>query len=295
MKHFQHKVFLIIIFLVWQLSAQERFKDIVFNKITSETYTYKDTLKLDFYWSNKDQSHNKPLLILVHGGGFSSGKRYNPLEKKFCTDMAKRGYAVASISYHLTRKGKSFGCDYPSEGKIKTFNSVSRDIIDATSFLVGKANLLMIDPTKIVLIGSSAGAEAVLNTVYQSHKNSHIKYSGVVSFAGALTNLDGITPETAVPSVFFHGEKDNLVPYGVAPHHFCKEGASGYLMLFGPQAIAEKLRTLNKSYLVVHDPKGNHDWANKSYKYTNEIADFIAEAIIKQNKIQSNFQISTTR
>ena len=122
-----------------QIKAQERFKDVVFNTVKSETFTYSDTLQLDFYSSKQDMLAQKPLLILVHGGGFSSGKRDNPMEKEFCREMAKRGYAVASMSYHLTRKGKSFGCDYSSEGKIETFDSVTNDILDATDFLIQKS------------------------------------------------------------------------------------------------------------------------------------------------------------
>ncbi|MCM5662856.1 alpha/beta hydrolase [Galbibacter mesophilus] len=292
-------IVLIFTFFIWQLSAQERFKDIVYKEVSSKTFTYKDTLQLDFYDSdvdsknekNKFQLVKKPLLMLVHGGGFASGKRDNPLEKKFCEDMARRGYAVASISYHLARKGKSFGCDYASEGKTKTFDSVTEDIVSATKFLQEKSSELEFDPNKIILVGSSAGAEAVLNTVFVENKHQGIHYAGVVSFAGAVISLDGLTNENAVPSIFFHGEKDNLVPYGVAPHHFCKEDAPGYLLLYGPEAMSEKLEALGESYLLVHDPNGNHDWANIGYRYTQEIANFVAETIIKGNKIQSNLEI----
>ena len=282
------------LFVTMQIKAQERFKDVVFNTVKSETFTYSDTLQLDFYSSKQDMLAKKPLLILVHGGGFSSGKRDNPMEKEFCREMAKRGYAVASMSYHLTRKGKSFGCDYSSEGKIETFDSVTNDILDATDFLIQKSKNLKFDPSQIVLVGSSAGAEAVLNTVYMPN-SSKIKYAGVVSFAGALVSLEHLTKETAIPSVFFHGKKDNLVPYYIAPHHYCKPNQPGFLTLFGAKAITEKLQKLGASYLLATDPEGNHEWANLAYKFTDEIADFISNAIIHKEQITYNLQLASKK
>lgn len=295
-------VLLVALFLLsLQIEAQQ-YKDYVSDEVTSETFTYSDTLNLDFYSSEENITSKRPLLILVHGGGFSSGKRDNPLEKKFCIDMARRGYAVASMSYNLTRKGKSFGCDYSSVGKMVTFNSVTKDILNATSFLTDKASTLNFNANKIILVGSSAGAEAVLNTVYMqgSPKTKDVpfgavKYAGVVSFAGALVSTDYITEKNVIPSIFFHGKKDNLVPYYIAPHHYCKPTSPGFITLFGAKAITDKLNKLGGSYLLATDPEGNHDWANLAYNYTDEIAGFISETIVNKKHIVSNIQVSSKK
>ncbi|WP_335964479.1 alpha/beta hydrolase [Galbibacter sp. PAP.153] len=284
--------------------SQERYKDAIFSEIDSETYTYIDSLQLDFYHANDDKATIKPLLLLVHGGGFSSGKRNNPVEKQFCVEMAKKGYAVASMSYRLTRKGTAtgFGCDCPSEEKIKTFNASSEDVLSATKFLISKSKTLKINPKKIILVGSSAGAEAVLNTVYMKESNTtqdltygNIAYAGVISFAGAIVDIDDLNEKNAIPAFLFHGIKDNLVPYGQAAHHYCDEGTPGYLMLYGSKPIADKLSALGVSYILATDPEGNHDWANLAYGYTNEIANFIEEAILNNKKIQSNIQLSSKK
>ena len=71
------------------------------------TMTYADTLKTDIYFvpqMRKDQ--RSPLILLVHGGGFTSGNRDGELESAFALDMAQRGYVVASMSYDLVRKGQ---------------------------------------------------------------------------------------------------------------------------------------------------------------------------------------------
>ncbi|MEX0315424.1 MAG: alpha/beta hydrolase [Allomuricauda sp.] len=280
------------------IHGQQRYLDSIFSKIKLETLVYSDTLLLDFYASPEDTVAKKPLIMLVHGGGFASGKRNNPFEQKFCMDMAQRGYAVASISYHLTRKGKSFGCDCPAIEKVSTFQSVSEDVLLATQYLVQNHVTLGFDANNIILVGSSAGAEAVLNTIFmKNHKDfkslpyGQSQFAGVISFAGAVINVDYITKETAVPTMLFHGVMDRLVPYDTAPHHYCAESMPGYLMLNGSKAIAQKLRSLCVPYTLCFDEKGNHDWANLAYNRTDDIAKFVKSIILDGIAAQSEIRL----
>lgn len=265
--------------------------------VSKQTFVYADTLKLDFYSSKAVITANRPLLVLVHGGGFSSGKRDNPLEVEFSKKMASQGYAVASISYSLTRKGKSFGCDCPSEEKIKTFVAAAEDVSKALGFLKANRKQLAFNPGKIVLIGSSAGAEAVLNYAFLAkHKQfKHIKrhdIAAVVSFAGAILNAGLISKNNALPMLFFHEKKDNLVPFTTAPHHFCQPTDTGYLMLDGPETIAKKLKELNTPYVLAVDENGNHDWANTAYKKTDLVTTFIEEAVMKGKLVTKEIDLS---
>lgn len=279
--------------------TQERYIDAIFSQFNKETYTYSDTLQLDFYSSKSDTVANRPLLFLVHGGGFASGKRDNDLEQTFCEKMVKRGYAVASISYRLTRKGKSFGCDCPTKDKLETFLKASEDILNATRFLVDRSSSLKFDTNKIILVGSSAGAEGVLNTAFLQHHHDfstltydNLKFSGVISFSGALLDARYITDENAIPSLLFHGKKDRLVPFGSAPHHFCDESSPGFLLLDGSQSIAKRLKHLDQAYTLAIDPEGNHDWANLSYSYIDIITHFIKKTIIDGEWQQSIIKVS---
>lgn len=85
----------------------------------------------------------------------------------------------------------------------------------------------------IIICGSSAGAEPVLSTVYNlpplREDESPIYYAGGIAMAGAITDISRITGESAIPSMFFHGTCDNVVPYGTAPHRYCQQGKEGYL------------------------------------------------------------------
>src|SRR5690606_8778561 len=137
----------------------------IFEKVQQQTYTYADTLKLDFYDAKEDLLDKRPLLVVVHGGGFSVGQRDNPTEVKFSEAMAKKGYTVASVSYRLTRKGKAtgLGCDCPVEDKVETIKMSGEDILKSLHCLKKRNDICKIDFNRVIVIGSSGGAEAVVN------------------------------------------------------------------------------------------------------------------------------------
>jgi len=295
----KEKFLFILVFVSLSINAQERYLETVFKGVGAETFSYYSNLELDVYTPLNDTETNRPLILLVHGGGFSGGKRDNPLERSFSEDMAQRGYVVASISYRLTRKGKGFGCDCPKEEKRDTFLKASQDIYRATEFLIEQSTSLGVDPNQIILIGSSAGAEAVLNAAFMQNDPEYsaileapIQFAGVISFAGALLSVSEITAKNAVPSLFFHGKKDRLVPYKTDAHHYCDPDAKGYILLDGSKTIAKKLWKLKVPTQLVNDPKGNHDWANIPYKRPDHISKFIWKTIIKREKIKKRVRLT---
>ncbi|MEM7381789.1 MAG: alpha/beta hydrolase, partial [Bacteroidota bacterium] len=282
--------------------GQQRYRETVFSEIQVLTLNYADTLKLDFYSAKKDTEIKRPLILLVHGGGFAIGTRDNDLERGFSEAMAGKGYTVASISYRLTRKGRSFGCDCPAKEKVETFKAATEDILRATKYLTDRATELGFDKEQIILAGSSAGAEAVLNTAFMRHHlefrslpYTDISFAGVISFAGAMLDADYIQSENAVPTLMFHGKKDNLVPFAQAPHHYCDPDATGYIILDGSDSIAEKLKELHCSYQLMYDPDGNHDWANLAYSYTDSIAEFIQKTVLEDQLIQSEIKLQPNK
>ena len=263
--------------------------------IEKKTLTYKDTLGLDLYWDKEKSAESKPLIILVHGGGFSQGKRDNATEAEFCRKMAEQGYLSASISYRLTRKEDSFGCDLSSEKKIETFVAAAEDLSDAYHFIKGQEDLRF-DEKKVILVGSSAGAETILNAIYMKGHPAFrgvktFEVAGLISFAGAVINLDYIRPENSLPTLLFHGEKDDLVPYGTDAHHFCANEKPGYLILSGSAAIAERLAVNRSSYTFYFDPMGDHAWADEAYLFDAEIVNFIEKSVLAQQFNQQKIQL----
>jgi len=204
--------------------------------------------------------------------------------------MAQRGYAVVSISYQLTMQNLGFGCTTKSTDKIRAFNKASEDISFAVKYILENKNKFNIDEDKIILAGSSAGAEAVLNLAYVYNNKilpKRFKFAGVISMAGAIISLKNINNKKAIPTQLFHGTKDKLVPYNIAPHDYCKKKDKGYLILYGSKAIANKLNKLNEPYYIYTIKKGDHSWAGRPmYECVNDMIDFIYFDVLKKRKRQ---------
>lgn len=295
-------MFTIFILFSVQLFSQVRYLDQIKDEIIKETFTYvsKDgqDLDLDVYRPEFDAEYERATIIYVHGGGFQRGERDNERITTFCTQLAERGYVAASISYRLTRKDteSGFGCECPAEEKMNTFYAAMEDIQDATFFLIQNRESLGIDAQQIILAGSSAGAEAVLNAAYQPPycyglDSGPVSYAGVMSMAGAVPDTIGIYDESAIPSLFFHGTDDPLVPYATAPHHYCEKEAPGYLVLHGPKTISRKLEQLNVPFWLHTTCGGGHEMASKPMtEYFDEIVEFCFNFVIK-NAGESKFTV----
>ena len=90
-----------------------------------------------------DQLHGpSPLVIFVHGGGFSSGDKRDVGPK--LTPLLRSGYAVASVDYRLAPQA--------------VFPAAARDVEAAVRFLRFHAPEWGIDPDRFALWGESAGA-----------------------------------------------------------------------------------------------------------------------------------------
>ncbi|QGY45986.1 alpha/beta hydrolase fold domain-containing protein [Maribellus comscasis] len=283
----------LILFSTTTIIAQERYQELISDEVSVQTLTYTskdgENLDMDIYLPEYDAETERATIIYVHGGGFRVGQRDSEDIQKFCSELAKYGYVTASISYRLTRKDKEggFGCDCPAEDKINTFYAAVEDLQDATFFLIQNRFEFGIDPQKIIIAGSSAGAETVLNTAYQPPycyglDSGPVSYAGVIGMAGAIPDTTVIYEESAVPSLLFHGTDDNLVPYATAPHHYCKEGSPGYLILHGSYTITQKLDQLEVPYWLHTSCGAGHEMANKPMKeYLNVITDFCYNYVIK--------------
>jgi hypothetical protein len=144
-------------------------------------------------------------------------------------------------------------------------------------------------------MGTSAGAEAVLNLAYVYHNKTlpkNYKFAGVISMAGAIVSIENITKKTAIPTQLFHGTDDKLVPYHIAPHHYCNKTDVGYLTLYGSKAIADKLKSIDKSYYFYSIKNGDHSWSGRPmHECTQEILDFLYYDVLKNKKRQTEIHI----
>ncbi|WP_324026316.1 carboxylesterase family protein [Maribacter sp. BPC-D8] len=268
--------------------------------VQMKTYNYADTLQLDFYSIPSKDMELKPTVVLVHGGGFTAGQRNGGDEKGLSTYLATKGFNVASINYRLSRKGKSFGCDCPTSIKIDTYVEAVADLSKAINYLTKDSLPFKADPAKIFLIGSSAGAETVLNFQFMryDYRFKRLPYpnanvAGVVSLSGAVLDENYIDTTNKTPLLFFHGVKDSVVPYDTNPHRFCKPTDVGYLQINGPKAIAERLSEIDGSYKVYFNEEGGHEWASLGFKFPELIYEFLAD-VLRGDATMKDFESITS-
>ena len=260
----------------------QKYLDSLYGKAIVSTHTYKslDGIKLEFdYYKPEGASGKLPLIIYVHGGGFNSGTRNSQGIQYFAKRLVKRGYAVASISYRLTLKDAGAECEITAEQKKEAIIGGSHDVVQAFKYIKDNASLFAINESKVILMGSSAGGEAVLNVAYgldYSEMIGDFTFAGVISMSGALLSLDSITAEKAVPTQLFHGMSDEIVPFKKASHYYCKRSEPGYCIMYGSKLIANRLKGLGSSYYLFAIKGGTHSWAGvPTKKCFTEIMDFL--------------------
>ncbi|NRD19295.1 alpha/beta hydrolase [Winogradskyella eckloniae] len=265
-----------------------------------KTYTYAikgiDTLKMDVYTpENIKETDSLPVVVWMHGGGFSGGSRAGTDEKNMANFAASKNYIGVSISYRLLRRGTKtgFGCKCSKEDKLFTFNQGVLDFLDATQFIYENSKTLQVDTSKIVAAGSSAGAEIILHTVFMkrfflSNDTAYdsINYAAAISFSGAILNSEDITTSNAIPTVLFHGTDDTTVPFGTAPHHNCLPNKAGYMMLDGPNTIVKKLEDLETPYYFNIVKGGAHEVASVNINDLDDVFYFLDKTVRKNDVIQ---------
>lgn len=284
--------------------SQSLYVDTVFDSIKVETFKYSkinDTiLKMDIYSPKNDSSVVRPLLLIVHGGGFDTGMRNDPSIVYMAHKIAQKGYVVASIDYRLLAANENLSCDISKKFKLKTFEKAAEDIMEALLYIVKYKHDFKIDENKIILFGSSAGAETILNLTYnknlvinQNYITSTPKIAAVISVSGAILDISLITDLNAVPGVFYHGTDDQVVPYALGSHHSCTSNDNGYLIEFGSKAIVEKLEQQKSSFLFYSYLKRKHDIFNLPPDDFHQAFVFIRKVVFDkafyQSRILENF------
>lgn len=253
------------------------------------------TLKLDLIQPKNDSIKTpRPLLIFMHGGSFMAGIRNKEDILQYCESWAQRGYVVATITYRLTLKGKSFHCDLSQEEKIQTFQHAVLDLHHATQFLLERKTEFNIDPDLVILSGNSAGAEAVLQGAFfrkdqliEDILPKNFNYAATISHAGAMTDTSLIDKKNMIPLALLHGTCDQWVPYASDYHHYCAENTPGALLLHGALSIKKRMENLEGSYFLYSECGADHS-VNKTslVGQLDNVVDFIFESVINKKKVQ---------
>ncbi|MDA9126762.1 alpha/beta hydrolase [Flavobacteriaceae bacterium] len=187
-------------------------------------------LKMDVYFPNTDidTQEKRPLILLIHGGGFTGGAResmsYHSME------LSKRGFVVATISYRLGYNREVFG-DIQ-----KAVYRAQQDANSALRYMASQKEKLKVDTSWVFIGGSSAGAITSLSTSYASQQewnkiapqfefdlgplessdnslNEIFTIKGIYNFMGAILPVV-FNSGDLIPTISFHGDLDTTVPIG---------------------------------------------------------------------------------
>lgn len=193
-------------------------------------------LKMDIYYPEVTNGP-APMVMYVHGGGFTSGDKAEGAGARDIPNLVARGYVVTSVNYRLAPASK-----YPAQ---------IEDVKCAVRYLRATAAQTGIDPDRFGAWGTSAGGTIVAllgltdasagydkgaNSEQSSHVQAVVDMFGPTDFTrefeGGSTQLlsrvvgtssrasdavKNFSPVSYVtrddpPFLILHGEKDTLVP-----------------------------------------------------------------------------------
>ncbi|MDX2167587.1 MAG: alpha/beta hydrolase [Deltaproteobacteria bacterium] len=216
-------------------AAPLRYRDLVFAAATkTSNVTYGSavngsaqtvTLQLDVYEPTGDSITARPAIVWVHGGSFCCGDKSSPEIVDEATTFARKGYFNVSINYRL----EPGGCtgSVPVTTCLLAVQEARDDAKTAVRFLRTNAALYGIDPTRIAIAGSSAGAITAVNVGITSTEDPTAAVAGAVSLSGGELFSGGTYQVTDAPNLLFHGTADTIVPYQWAVNTFNSSNAVG--------------------------------------------------------------------
>ena len=221
-----------------------------------------ETLALDLYRPAFAEGM-LPVVIVIHGGGWTGGdKRDIPELSEY---LASRGYIVANIGYRLA----------PKWG----FPSAQHDVAAAIEYIKNLEYTHSVDPTRIALLGRSAGGQIALLAAYRANDPAirgvisfygpfalrwgydNPAKPGVVDSSGILEMYLGGTPDTH-SATYDAAEPSRFVTSSSPPTLFIQGLRDEHVSPFHAEFVSTRLLDAGVKHFVVRMP-----WATHSCDY----------------------------
>lgn len=268
MKHMARTV--CVLWAVWCLAG-----GVAAQQKSTYVFAERDSaLRLDV-WRPAHPRPDSACVVALFGGGFVVGGRADDYQCAVAKVLTERGFTVVSPDYRLGLKDSAMLKRYATLTGSRTLfqwciDIAAEDAAAACAWVVAHAGELGINPGRIVLTGSSAGAIAVLQMDY-CRANALPQASAlpegwmpaaVVPYAGALMCKGKPMYRSApAPTMLMHGKKDKVVAYKRFPKILRHA-------LYGADIVARQMR------------KGGHDcWTVRFEGVGHEVASWLPGSV----------------
>ncbi len=252
-----------------------------------------EALKLDVYLPPNAGTQKFPLVFFVHGGGFIAGDKESAATEM--TTFAQSGYVGVSIDYRLDENidDASDACSIDSNTEHESVYMAVQDAKAALRFLVANADKYNIDTSLIFLNGNSAGAVTVLHAYYVTQEDFNQTSPGIEAKMGGIDNADNnltntyavtgiaansgclpdpndITSSNAVPTIFFAGGQDSVIPIDQGHAYYCP----ATIYIYGSNTLYKRMQQLGEPAVLHVDPAGGHGPYTDDFLSQNEMCFF---------------------
>ena len=170
------KLYLILFSFLFNFSlfAQSEIKQITLTENIPYRTDVGNSTVLDLAQPLFGPQENRPVILIIHGGGWSAGSKDDMVYRALMVDYALQGYVVANMNYRLTQEAPMPAC--------------IEDVRSAVRWLKANASQLGINPEKIGTFGHSAGGHLSLmlglnieNGSFEDENAPFIEYSPEVA------------------------------------------------------------------------------------------------------------------
>lgn len=265
-------------------------------------------LYMDVYSPCDDTLTKRPFVMLIHGGAFYYGSRKDMTVSRLCEHLASLGYVAASIDYRI-------GFQPTKDGVERSGYCAVQDAHAAMRFVAANHEALGIDTSMMFVGGCSAGGITALGLAFMTNdtrpystrgsgfntelgdiesigNDIDVSFSlkGVVDMWGGMPDLEMLEGKS-IPVVAFHGDADDIVPYGY-DYPFAKIGKLKKLLvnrMYGSACIVEREKELGvKSKLYTfegyrHSPQLSADTLNENFYFIQDKMCLFLDEIIRED------------
>jgi acetyl esterase/lipase len=187
-----------------------------------------EKILLDLYAPDGDREALRPVLLLIHGGGFKPGTtKTQGYLVTLARAMSQRGYACVVVEYRVRSK--------PDLDWAGTMRDCLADVALGLAWIRTNAGKYRMDQEHIAVIGGSAGGMIGLNSVSSGRDRR-----GVFAFVNLWgspnheelwpSGIDACYP----PTLTIHGTKDETVPFAASAEFSRRLTSAGVRNLLVP-------------------------------------------------------------